>query len=223
MHLRTGQLKNGKLPFFSSTDYITRQPAKFVEETCIGRGGHGGASRPPGPYPPRSGRRPKGCGPAAATCQAEPFPEITRPKAAGAPGEAEAAAERRPSAAARPWDARQASRELGSAPCAGPKTVWVKRKDGFGRHGGVRVEAERDLRGTKGKTPGVFRRKRVFSPYMKALRACSVMVHLHLNRPSRPLRPAMPAAPDGGHLPESFSMKSDRITSKLSLISKGRT
>lgn len=50
---------------------------------------------------------------------------------------------------------------------------------------------------------------------------CSIIIHLHLNRPSQALHPAIPAAPEEAYRPERFSMKSDRITSKLSFISKG--
>lgn len=51
---------------------------------------------------------------------------------------------------------------------------------------------------------------------------CGVIIHPHLNRPSRILHSAMPAAPEGGGHPACRWMKSDRIVSKLSFISKGR-
>ena len=51
---------------------------------------------------------------------------------------------------------------------------------------------------------------------------CGIIIHPHLNRPSQFLHAAMPAAPDGGsYLPDCRWMKSDRITSKVSFISKG--
>ncbi len=50
---------------------------------------------------------------------------------------------------------------------------------------------------------------------------CGIIIHPHLNRPSRVLHPAMPTAPEGRCYVECCWMKSDRITSKLSFISKG--
>ena len=51
---------------------------------------------------------------------------------------------------------------------------------------------------------------------------CGIIIHPHLNRPSQILHSAMPAAPEGVGYAECRWMKSDRITSKLSFISKGR-
>ena len=50
---------------------------------------------------------------------------------------------------------------------------------------------------------------------------CSIIIHPHLNRPSQFLHSAMPIAP-GGRFYSDCWMKSDRIVSKLSFISKGR-
>ena len=50
---------------------------------------------------------------------------------------------------------------------------------------------------------------------------CGIIIHPHLNRPSQVLHSAMPAAPEDGAYQDW--MKSDKITSKLSFISKGRT
>ncbi len=51
---------------------------------------------------------------------------------------------------------------------------------------------------------------------------CGLIIHPHLNRLSQLLHSAMPAASeDVGHS-DCRWMKSDRITSKLSFISKGR-
>ena len=51
---------------------------------------------------------------------------------------------------------------------------------------------------------------------------CGIIIHPHLNRPSQVLHSAMPAAPEAGDYADCRWMKSDRITSKLSFISKGR-
>ena len=51
---------------------------------------------------------------------------------------------------------------------------------------------------------------------------CGIIIHPHLNRPSQFLHSAMPAAPEvWGHWACRW-MKSDKIVSKLSFISKGR-
>ena len=50
---------------------------------------------------------------------------------------------------------------------------------------------------------------------------CGIIIHPHLNRPSQVLHSAMPTAPEDGAYWDW--MKSDKITSKLSFISKGRT
>ncbi len=51
---------------------------------------------------------------------------------------------------------------------------------------------------------------------------CGIIIHPHLNRPSQFLHSAMPAAPGEGHYTDCRWMKSDRMVSKLSFISKGR-
>ena len=51
---------------------------------------------------------------------------------------------------------------------------------------------------------------------------CGIIIHPHLNRLSQILHSAMPAAPEDGCYSDCRWMKSDRITSKLSFISKGR-
>ena len=51
---------------------------------------------------------------------------------------------------------------------------------------------------------------------------CGIIIHPHLNRPSRVLHSAMPAAPADGCYADCRWMKSDKIASKLSFISKGR-
>ena len=51
---------------------------------------------------------------------------------------------------------------------------------------------------------------------------CGVIIHPHLNRPSQVLHSAMPTAPGEGHYTVCRWMKSDRMVSKLSFISKGR-
>ena len=54
------------------------------------------------------------------------------------------------------------------------------------------------------------------------LAVCGIIIHPHLNRPSQFLQFAMPTAPEGGDYSVYRWMKSDRIASKLSFISKGR-
>ena len=51
---------------------------------------------------------------------------------------------------------------------------------------------------------------------------CGIIIHPHLNRLSQFLHSAMPAAPGEGRYSDCRWMKSDRIVSKLSFISKGR-
>lgn len=51
---------------------------------------------------------------------------------------------------------------------------------------------------------------------------CGIIIHPHLNRPSQFLHSAMPAAPGEGRYTVCRWMKSDRMVSKLSFISKGR-
>ena len=51
---------------------------------------------------------------------------------------------------------------------------------------------------------------------------CGIIIHPHLNWPSRVLHSAMLTAPEAGSYWVCHWMKSDRIVSKLSFISKGR-
>ena len=51
---------------------------------------------------------------------------------------------------------------------------------------------------------------------------CGIIIHPYLNRPSRVLHSAMLTAPEVGSYWVCRWMKSDRIVSKLSFISKGR-
>lgn len=51
---------------------------------------------------------------------------------------------------------------------------------------------------------------------------CGIIIHPHLNRPSQVLHSAMPTAPEVRGYSDCRWMKSDRITLKLSFISKGR-
>ena len=75
-------------------------------------------------------------------------------------------------------------------------------------------------------------RKRLSSPFNTAFCRCSpsmffamcgIIIHPHLNRPSQVPHSAMPTAPEDGVYLGCCWMKSDKITSKLSFISKGRT
>ena len=79
------------------------------------------------------------------------------------------------------------------------------------------------LRRTSGKTSvGSFQYSilQMLSNMFLAMRG--IIIHPHLNRPSRVLHSAMPSAPEARDYSGCRWMKSDKITSKLSFISKGR-
>lgn len=84
-------------------------------------------------------------------------------------------------------------------------------------------EAKTCLRGTQGKASVGSSQYSILQMLSNMFFAvCGIIIHPHLNRPSQILHSVMPAAPEVRGYSDCRWMKSDRITSKLSFISKGR-
>lgn len=109
------------------------------------------------------------------------------------------------------------------AEARGPSSETEKRKSGF--RFAYWEEGKNILAQNAGRSVCCFLFQSAFcrcSPNM-FFAVCGIIIHPHLNRPSQVLRSAMPTAPEDGVYLNCCWMKSDRIVSKLSFISKGRT